>query len=593
MENIIGTKEQNRILLQLFQKAEKSYTVSDIAKALGPMIDLIFISQFIGINGVTVISYIGPLIMLFELFGTAISSGARNKVSSLIGAGKMEEANQAFSGSIIMGAVLTVATAILVWLLRAIVATLLGAKDPEAFVMTQQYICGYLIGFPFFTLIRILTPYLQMEGQYRMVTVTSILTTVVDVTADALVIFVFKGGMFEIGLATSVGYIIPFVIMASFFIRKKRSAFHLSLKGVRIKQCAEILRLGAPSGIVKGSNALGGMLINNMLTGLQMPYLVAAYGVFSQITVYVRSAWYAPADTLHAFAGVFIGEEDRETLKETQRISLLHAILYTCIVTAALFLLAPILVGFFLKAKDPEAQRLGIECVRVACFALPFHSIVYNFNNYLMSVKRITFCSIYSFLIECGVLVPVTFISIHLMGYHGSWAAKVFTMAILSVIAVCYILIKGNGSSFREKALLLPDSFGVPEENEIAIIATTTEEIVDLSRIATVFAMEHGAEKSRAQTVGLITEELASFLAKNGFSDDKPHNINARLVAKDEKFIIRMRDDCKLLNVKEYYEELQKDNVLHNEISLAIILRMAKDVQYTEAFGVNNLIVTI
>ena len=50
MENIIGTEEKNRILLQLFQKAEKSYTVSDIAKALGPMIDLIFISQFIGVK---------------------------------------------------------------------------------------------------------------------------------------------------------------------------------------------------------------------------------------------------------------------------------------------------------------------------------------------------------------------------------------------------------------------------------------------------------------------------------------------------------------------------------------------------------------
>jgi len=42
---------------------------------------------------------------------------------------------------------------------------------------------------------------------------------------------------------------------------------------------------------VKASNALGGVLINNLLTAVSTPYLVAAYGVFSQITVFVRSSW--------------------------------------------------------------------------------------------------------------------------------------------------------------------------------------------------------------------------------------------------------------------------------------------------------------
>ena len=44
--------------------------------------------------GVTVIGYVGPLIMLYELVGTGISSGTRNKVSSLIGAGRLDEANR-------------------------------------------------------------------------------------------------------------------------------------------------------------------------------------------------------------------------------------------------------------------------------------------------------------------------------------------------------------------------------------------------------------------------------------------------------------------------------------------------------------------
>jgi len=100
MKTIDNKKGYDKILRRLFRKAEVSYTVSDVSKALGPMIDLVFISQFIGTDGVTVIGYVSPLIMLFELVGTTISSGARNKVSSLIGAGKQEEADRAFSGSL-------------------------------------------------------------------------------------------------------------------------------------------------------------------------------------------------------------------------------------------------------------------------------------------------------------------------------------------------------------------------------------------------------------------------------------------------------------------------------------------------------------
>jgi 20S proteasome alpha/beta subunit len=141
--------------------------------------------------------------------------------------------------------------------------------------------------------------------------------------------------------------------------------------------------------------------------------------------------------------------------------------------------------------------------------------------------------------------------------------------------------------------LLLPEDFGISRENEIAVIAGTTKDIEDLSRIAVAFALEHGAERKRAMTYGLITEELSVLLQEHGFSDGKPHSINARLVAKGEDLIVRIRDDCKPFHVTEYYELIKDDRNREKEISLAIIMKMAKDVKYTSAFGANNLIVRI
>ena len=593
MKRTFAENTDNRIIQKLFRKAEISYTVSDVSKAIGPLIDLMFISQFIGSDGVTVIGYVAPLIMLFELIGTAVSSGSRNKVSALIGAGELENANRAFSCSILMGGGLALLIAILTAAFCNFVSLALGARDPVIHRMTMQYIYGYLIGFPFFTLTRILTPYLQMDGQFKRVSVVSLLTTVIDVAADAVVIFVLHGGMFEIGLASSLAFIVPIFVSAAFFLGKKsRSAFRFTMQGFSPKLCLEIFRLGAPAGVIKGSNSVGGILINNMLTDLNIPYLVAAYGVFSQITVFVRSSWYAPADTLHAFAGVFIGEEDRDSLKEIQRISVLHALVCTGIVTVILFALAEPLAAVFLKSDDPAALRLSMECIRVACFSLPFHAIIYNFNNYLMAVKKLCFCCIYSFLIECGSIVPITFLLIQLAGYHGAWIAKVVSMLVLSLIAVAYIS-QHEGSSFSDKMLLLPESFGISKENEIAVTATSTEEILDYSRIAIAFALEHGADKKKAMTFGLITEELSGLYAEHDFSDGRLHNINMRLVAKNEDLMIRIRDDCRPFNVTEYYQIVCGMQNKEKEIGLTIIMNIAEEVKYTAAFGANNLIVRI
>lgn len=166
------------------------------------------------------------------------------------------------------------------------------------------------------------------------------------------------GGMLQIGLATSLGYIVPFFVCAAFYAGKKSaSVFRLKFKGFSPKLCAEMIRFGAPMGVTKGSKALGGLIINNLLTFFNMPYLVAAHGVFAQITVFVRAAWYAPADTLMAFAGVFVGEEDKKSIKLSQRIYLIHALVMSSVVTVVLFVFCDPLAAFFLKSDNPDLWR--------------------------------------------------------------------------------------------------------------------------------------------------------------------------------------------------------------------------------------------
>lgn len=64
-----------------------------------------------------------------------------------------------------------------------------------------------------------------------------------------------------------------------------------------------------------------------------------------------------------------------------------------------------------------------------------------------------------------GIIVPITFFALRIIGYQGAWISRVVSMLGLSVLAVIYIYLNKQGKSFRDKMLLLPDSFGISPDH--------------------------------------------------------------------------------------------------------------------------------
>ena len=125
------------------------------------------------------------------------------------------------------------------------------------------------------------------------------------------------------------------------------------------------------------------------------------------------------------------------------------------------------------------------------------------------------------------------------------------------------------------------------------MIIRSTKELFLLSKVAVVFAVEHGADEERSMTYGLLVEEMSDILTQRGFSEGKANTVNVRLVAKDEDLIFRLRDDCELFNPLDYYKAIKDIREKIDHLALAVIMENARDVRYTAAFGANNLIVRI
>ena len=139
MENLYGEKIKNNILSRLFTKAEIAWDLSDISRSIRPMIDLIFISQFISINGVTVMGSVAPLIILLGFLGTNVANGARVNTAPFLEAENLPEANRIFSKAVILGGFISLSTAFLITVFSDGVCFLLGVRDYDILDLTKIY----------------------------------------------------------------------------------------------------------------------------------------------------------------------------------------------------------------------------------------------------------------------------------------------------------------------------------------------------------------------------------------------------------------------------------------------------------------------
>ena len=595
LKRAAGDKDSGGAIHRMFSTAMGVFILTSLVSVIGPTIDGIVVGSCYKLDEVAAIGLTSFLLVgIRTLAASIIGTGSNVVVSGLIGAGDKEGANRAFSLSLVLGLIVSSLMAFACIFFSGQIAVMLGARGSLAHLMkpTSDYLIGYCIGLPFYTLHIILLPYLKMDGDYSFVTFSTFAMTIVDILADLYVVRFTSGGLFMIGLATTVGHVIAFLITASHFFLKK-TIFRFSLKKLQMKQGTEMISSGLTTGITKLSTTVCGVLINNMLVAYTAGEVIAAFGVGNQVLKFCFCFWVGAASTLMSFTSMLVGEEDREALGSVQRIALKYSLRITCLAAILIFAFSRPIAVLFVKNGDASVISMAAESIRYFALSMPFNVAVYCFQFYLIGVRRRSAANIYSFVLEFGIPVPLTLLLLSVMGYRGVWVAKPIAGVICVLIACGYIR-RQKGGTYKEKMLMLPEGFGSETGRELTFSIDSMTEVMGISRIAVAFSVENGIDLRRAQLLSLAVEEMAGNIVQHGFGDGKPHRINIRMLAKGDGLILRIRDDCRRFDPTDRYRtELQFDQNPENGPAIKMMIRLAKEIKYTGLFGVNNLIIRV
>ncbi len=562
---------------------------SALTVSLCLLIDNVMIGRFLGVQALAAYGLANPVLLFTGAIGTMLGAGVQVICSRSLGKGLQEETNAGYTVALLLTACISVACMVLVLLAGGPLASALGAgSSGELFTETRNYMIGFVIGAPASMGALILVPFLQMAGQSGLLIAAVLSMTVADIALDLLNVLVFHGGMFGMGLASSISYYVALVI-AGFYFLSHKCVFRFSPRLISRKKIMELLRSGVPSLFNMASAVIMTFFMNRLLKSMDGSVALAAFSVVTTIGNSVNCITTGIGGVSLTLSGIFYNEEDRNGLKQLMETLIRNSFILGICMGVFVLLMAPVFVKVFIPAPG-RAQDMAILGLRIFCAGLIPCCMNNALKNEYQATGRVFLTESISMLEGAAFPLLAAWVISRFAGVQGIWvyfaAGELLTLIFIGLL----IINRTHRMPWQDSAyLLLKEDFGVSEENLLEADIYTMEGVTAVAEQAQQFCIEHGQNSRISSHIALCIEEMASNTIQHGFSrDGKPHHLSVRILNKKAQWVLRFRDDCSAFDPVHYVPEGNED-----ALGIRLVMAMAQEATYTYSLNLNNLMLRL
>ena len=586
-------RSNKKIIRSLFNNYLGTVFLSELAFSVCTVIDGVLSGQYLGERALAAIGLCSPFPSILAAFSGILSAGCQSKCSYYMGRGEKENANRVFSTVVCVSMIFSILITVIFIFFAEPIAYAFGASKKTADLLpyTTDYLISCSIGTVGMIMYTILCPIVQLEGKHSYVKGATIVLAGLNIAGDLANMFIFKGGLFGVGLVTALSNIASCAVLAvALFSADADVSFAFSPGLIDIKVLPELLHKGSPKAVRRCANAMRPIFMNRLIMAAAGSAGVAALSVQGNLRAFSGTLGAGIAGTMLVIAGVVNAENDFASLAQLLKECVRKILILVVPFSILLIVSAPVIVGFYMPERS-EATEMAEKAVRSYSLALPFVAFNEMYINYFQGTGRPGASSTLSVLSRIGMIVPCGLLLYFLFGANGVWAALFISEAALSLCIGCFSLVKGKGRSISEKLLFIDHSI---YDNTVFFddVISEKDKADGISERIGIFCTENGIDKRHSFLTSLFCEELVSNIIKYGFGDNKPHNIDLRISVSGEEIRIRIRDDCKPFDPKKWYDINHTDDPAAN-VGIKIVLKMSKKFEYTTTFRMNNVVIVI
>ncbi|MDR3170116.1 MAG: ATP-binding protein [Treponema sp.] len=554
-------------------------------------INSVIIGNRLGSAGLSVVSLVMPIVLVYYSIGSLIGVGASIISGAALGRGDKDLCAKVYTLSYIVGVGIGVLMTVLGLFNLDQIVTLLGA-DPDKFDRTRNYVRFFIAGGSSWLLLYIPLNYLRVTGKPKPAMNMLLLLSFLNVSGCVIFVMLLDMGISGMALASVTSATFTFVFGA-ICLRDKNSPLKLQNPDRAITQIGSIVAAGSPSALNNVCRAVQVLSMNILIVRMGAGIFLPSYSLVSAVSDFLLAFTLGISQPMLPLVGISFGEKDFRSIRIILKKSLIlgNGIIGIC---ALVVLFGSKKIGLIFGLQDGDIfQNAACGLLFFACsINLAFiNNLIFNFFNAthrvalanMIVVSRLVLFMV----IPAWLLFPFT-------GINAVWISIVFTEA--ATIGVTFLVTSIlHTKNHRLSRFLLLDSTLLENSPVIDFsVKNTVEDVDTASSKISGFCEENELSPKKAIHISLAIEEMLIMVNEYSLRKDKIEYTDVRIMITGERIIMRIRASGKHFNpVEYYYENKDTEAGASQTLGIGMILKMAQSVEYEETFGVNNLIIAI
>lgn len=224
--------------------------------------------------------------------------------------------------------------------------------------------------------------------------------------------------------------------------------------------------------------------------------------------------------------------------------------------------------------------------------SLVLDTLLISFQNYLQGIENRKLVNLMNFGERFFIPVLTAFALSRFFGTWGIMASLAVSKALLTLLTLVAVWVtRKRFPRGVEDFMLLPDGFGGKDEDNLTACITSMDDVARESQRAEEFCRAHGVDENNSRLMALFVEEMAGNIISHGKSREEGGVFaDYRLFASEKNICLSLRDYCDAFDPKKYYELHQEDKA-EKSVGIRMVMKLAKDVRYTNTYNSNCLFI--
>lgn len=583
-----------KITDKMFLSLTMTATIIEFSEVGASFIDGLITSNCLGSDAMAAIGIINPIYSILGVISGLIAVGMQIRCTDEIGRGNVQNMNRFFSASIFVSSIISVLAAILLMLFSRPFAVFLGANGNAASLLDDvaDYAFGLGLGVPAIILTSVLAPALQLDSGGKIIRIGAIISAVSNIAFD-LVAVRLNAGVRGIAFATSASFYLNLLWQCTHFLKKNRM-LRFVRPDVSFAEFWKMLINGSEKAVRRTANIIRPIILNMIIISYGGTIAMSALSIHNNFSGFAEIILSGIAEAVVLLTSLYYGEVNEDAITEVNRCAH-HAIFRTSGLICVLLLVFAGPIASLYAPPEGELKEMAVFAIRMLALENPLIALINSRIKYLQAIQRklnmnlLIFASRLIFILLCAWILGSLF------GVYGILSCFACSDALTLIAITVFYQIKCKKSRpTLQDFMSLPEEFKVSPQDVISLHVRNMEDVSLTAEQISLFCKGHRFSPRVCNRMTLVFEELSNNIVTHGFPMNQSHEpiIDVRLVAREKRLVLRLRDNCPRFDILKKIAEVNKEDAdPTRNIGIRITGKCAKDIRYVNAFETNNIII--